>query len=219
VKAQFEAVLEERNRISREIHDTLTQDFTAVILHLEAAETTLQDCSEETRNLLNYARDLARNGLVESRRFVRELRPAVLEKENLTDAILHVAQQAASGTALKIEMDVTGTPRTLSSEIEDNLVRIVREACTNAVRHSAAKNLRIELKYKMRKVDLEIIDDGCGFDLGNIPKKSESGFGLISMEERVRRIRGKFKINSNSQIGTHLHISVPSSLMPFAFLR
>jgi signal transduction histidine kinase len=173
VKAQFEAVLQERNRISREIHDTLTQDFTAVILHLEAAEMTLQDSSEETRNLLNYARNLARSGLVESRRFVRELRPAVLEKGNLTDAILDVAQQTASGTALKVDMDVTGPRRPLSPEIEDNLVRIVREASTNAVKHSAAKNLRIELRYKMRKVDLEIIDDGCGFDLGNIPRIGE----------------------------------------------
>jgi signal transduction histidine kinase len=212
MRSQFEAVLEERNRISREIHDTLTQDFTGVVLQLEAAEMTMQDPSEETKDLINRAREIARAGLIESRRFVRELRPAPLEKANFPDAILHVAQQAAVGTNLNVSVDVSGLRRHLPAQVEDNLIRIVREACTNVVKHASARNLRIHLNYGLFKVDLDVHDDGRGLVTENVPQKTDGGFGLTSMKERARKLRGKFSIFTKATGGTHVHVSVPAFL-------
>jgi ligand-binding sensor domain-containing protein/signal transduction histidine kinase len=212
MRAQFEAVLEERNRISREIHDTLTQDFTGVVLQLEAAEMTMQNPSEETKELIDRAREIARAGLIESRRFVRELRPAALEIANFPEAVLHVAKQAAAGTDLQVSADVSGLRRHLPAAIEDNLIRIVREACTNVVKHARAKNVKINLKYGMFKVNLDIHDDGRGFEVNNVFPKHEGGFGLTSMKERARKIRAKFSILSKPDGGTHIHVSVPAFL-------
>ncbi len=219
MRAQFAAVLEERNRISREIHDTLTQDFTGVVLQLEAAEMTMQNPSEETKDLIDRARELARAGLIESRRFVRELRPSPLEKANFPEAVLHVAQQAAGRSDLNVVVNVSGIRRPLSAQIEDNLIRIVREACNNVVKHSSAKNLKIHLKYGMLKFDLDIHDDGRGFEIQNISPKKEGGFGLTSMKERAAKIRAKFKILSKPNGGTHIHISVPAFLQGLKFHR
>jgi ligand-binding sensor domain-containing protein/signal transduction histidine kinase len=209
MQVRFAAVLEERNRISREIHDTLTQDFTGVVLQLEAVEMSLKNPSDELTGLLNRTREIARSGLVESRRFVRELRPAPLEKGTLPDAILYVARQAAGNSGVQVHLDVGGIRKQLPAEVEDNLLRIVREACNNTIKHAGAKDIRIHLKYKSLKVELAIEDNGKGFDTTKITPKRDSGFGLTSMRERAEKMRGKIRYSSTAGKGTLILVTVP----------
>ena len=139
MRVQFAAVLEERNRISREIHDTLTQDFTAIVLQLEAAEMVMENISEQGKDFMTRARELARNGLTESRRFVQALRPAPLEVGTLSQALKAIADRTLAGSNIKIEMTVVGKEKHLAPGAEDNLLRIAQEACTNIRKHSRAK--------------------------------------------------------------------------------
>jgi signal transduction histidine kinase len=209
LRTQFSAVLEERNRISREIHDTLTQDFTAVVLQLETAEMALTENPEMTKDALQRARDLARGGLAESRRFVRALRPAPLEHGDLTAALSIVTAQALGGSGVEYAFRVHGKARVLSEKVEDNLLRITQEAMANVVKHSQAKQVQIEMKYHLFSVDLRIHDDGRGFKTAQSAKSNGGGFGIISMKERAAQMRGKISINTASGRGTEILISVP----------
>jgi ligand-binding sensor domain-containing protein/signal transduction histidine kinase len=209
LRTQFSAVLEERNRISREIHDTLTQDFTAVVLQLETAEITLTEQPDMTKDALQRARELARSGLAESRRFVRALRPAPLEHSDLAAALSVVTAQALGGSGVEYKVQVTGKKRVLAQTVEDNLLRITQEAMTNVVKHAQAKQVEIEMIYRPLRVDLKINDDGCGFDIVQPRAENGGGFGIISMKERAAQMRGKVKIVSTEGKGTAICVSVP----------
>jgi len=207
MRLQFEAVLEERNRISREIHDTLTQDFTAIVLQLEAAEMVMEDISEQGKDFMARARDLARNGLTESRRFVQALRPSALEDGTLSQAMKQMAERTLMGTGINLEMSVVGKVRSMAPGIEDNMLRITQEACTNIRKHSQAKNVRIRLQYKRLLTEMRIQDDGCGFDPEN-PTSGDGGFGLTSMRERAAQAKGRMEIHSVPGKGTTITVTI-----------
>jgi signal transduction histidine kinase len=208
LRTQFSAVLEERNRISREIHDTLTQNFTAVVLQLETAELTLEEEPDTTRDALQKARDLARGGLAESRRFVRALRPAPLEQSDLIPALFVVTAQALGGSGVEYKIHVSGKKRVLQHNVEDNLLRITQEAMTNVVKHAQAHHVEIEVIYRILGMELRIRDDGRGMD-GLPSAKFEGGFGLIGIRERVAEMRGKVEINSKPDAGTEIIVRIP----------
>jgi len=209
LRKQFSAVLEERNRISREIHDTLTQDFTAVVLQLETAEIALTENPDMAKDALQRARELARGGLSESRRFVRALRPAPLEHGDLTAALSVVTAQALGGSGVEYRVRVHGKSRTLPEKVEDNLLRITQEAMANVVKHSQAKQVQVEMMYHFFGVNLKIEDDGRGFETAQSSKSNGGRFGIISMKERAAQMRGKVSINTTSGRGTQIMISVP----------
>jgi signal transduction histidine kinase len=209
LRSQFSAVLDERNRISREIHDTLTQDFTAVVLQLETAEITLTEHPEMTKDALQRARELARSGLAESRRFVRALRPAPLEHSDLAAALSIVTAQALGGSGIDYKIQVTGKKRVLAQTVEDNLLRITQEAIANVVKHAQAKQVEIEMIYRVLGVDLKINDDGRGFEAFQPKPENGGGFGIISMKERAAQMRGKVKIVTAEGKGTAIWVSIP----------
>ena len=207
--SQFSAVLEERNRISREIHDTLTQNFTAVVLQLETAAMTLDDEPATTRDALQRAQELARGGLAESRRFVRALRPAPLEQSELIAALSVVTAQALGGSGIEYKMLVRGRKRKLSNSVEDNLLRITQEAISNVVKHAKASHVEIEMIYKVSGAELCIRDDGRGVD-SEKTGRWEGGFGFVSMRERAAEMRGKVQVRSRpGGGGTEIVITVP----------
>ncbi|MCI0606106.1 histidine kinase [bacterium] len=208
LRSQFSAVLEERNRISREIHDTLTQNFTAVVLQLETAELTLQEEPNTTRDALQRARELARGGLAESRRFVRALRPAPLEQSDLIAALSVVTAQALGGSGVEYKMQVSGKKRVLPQNVEDNLLRITQEAMSNVVKHAQANQVDIEMIYKLLGVELRIRDDGRGV-MHDHTGRYEGGFGFISMRERAAQMRGKVEIQSKPNGGTQIVVHIP----------
>lgn len=208
MRLQFAAVLEERNRISREIHDTLTQDFTAIVLQLEAAEMVMENTPEHAGSFVERARELARNGLTESRRFVQALRPSPLEGKSLSNAFKQIADKTLSGSGIKFSIEVAGKEKQLQPGVEDNLLRIAQEAFTNIRKHSGAQNVKMHLHYKRLLTEMRIEDDGHGFDPQNPSSSGEGGFGLTSMRERAAQAKGRLEIHSAPGKGTSIVVSV-----------
>jgi PAS domain S-box-containing protein len=199
------AVNAERNRMARDIHDTLAQGFTGVIMQLEAATgaTTHGDFAEAT-NRIARASQLARASLGEARRSVRALRPHSLRNGKLFVALEGLLKTMAEGTNLNAEFHPEGDERFIPADFEEGLLRITQEALTNAVKHADARNFRATLSVDTSKIQLRLVDDGCGFD----PQQEYEGFGLIGMKERVDRMGGEFIIRAKPGIGTEILVEL-----------
>lgn len=208
-EAKQSATLAERNRIAREIHDTLAQGFTGVILQLAAAKRALEKNPAAVEERLEHASTLAREGLTEARRSVQALRPAALDNAELAEAceqsLLKITGQADAAARFNLR----GKPFALDSEICTNLLRICQEAITNCLRHSGATRIEVELIYEPDNVVLQISDDGCGFDAA---KRNDSGFGLRGMRERAAEIDAALLVDS--RIGSGTRITVEKSVEP-----
>lgn len=202
-QAEAASILEERNRMAREIHDTLAQSFTGILAQVGAANQVLTDDVEATQAHLDLIKELARTGLTEARRSVVALRPQLLEEGSLQNALHRLVTQiraAANDTTLYYE--VKGTAYTLSTEVESNLLRIGQEALTNAIKHANADEIRVELVYDRDRFCLRVKDNGQGFGVGSIP--SSEGFGLLGMSERAERISAQLTIRSQPGQGTEI---------------
>ena len=195
--------VEERNRLAREIHDTLAQGLTAVSLQLESADALLDTGAdpERARQAVRQALALTRANLEEARRSVLDLRAAPLEGRTLAQALTELAQQAD----VPVAVTMTGS-RPLSPHAEISLYRIVQEALTNIGRHAQATSARLELAMTPAAVLLTVADDGRGFDLAAIPPDR---FGLVGVRERVKLLNGRLQLQSAPQSGTKLEIHIP----------
>lgn len=201
------AVIAERNRIARDIHDTLAQGFTGVIVQLEAAEdANLQGFPQEAGDHLNRARNLARESLNEARRSVLALRPQALDASNLSGALDKLFATMTTGTGLKSRFSVLGTPRSLPQDWEENLFHIGQEILTNALRHAQAANFTAKLVFLPGEVCLDLHDDGRGFD----PSSKSDGYGLLGIRERVEGMGGRLTVQSSPSAGTAVRINLPS---------
>ncbi|MEO0374505.1 MAG: GAF domain-containing protein, partial [Cyanobacteria bacterium P01_A01_bin.17] len=220
-QSQSAALVNERNRLAREIHDTLAQTFTGVSLQLEAvrgittpangAEPTLEDFNE-AQTYIRRARDLARAGLSEARRSVRSLRSAALETDALPDALRKTLTQTTRDTGLETHFYLEGNPILLPDDIQLNLLRISQEAVTNTLRYAQATQLDLTLSFTSQpnqQVQLRVIDNGKGFDTTQLSQKS--GFGLLGIRERTAHFGGTFELLSTPNIGTTLDIVIPLS--------
>jgi signal transduction histidine kinase len=206
VKAEFAAVLAERSRMAREIHDTLAQGFTGILMQLEAAEES--GLPMESNRHLVRVKTLAKDSLNEARRTVWALRPQALEGSELPSALSEEAKRIIADTSLTANVKVMGTPRKLANELEEHLLRIGQEAITNTVKHSKAKSVWVELSYGSNQVSIKIKDDGIGF---NSTANAPAGhFGLVGMRERVSELKGTFDLRSEPNKGTELTVTIPS---------
>ncbi|QLE57953.1 AAA family ATPase [Nostoc sp. TCL26-01] len=206
-RAEAASILEERNHMAREIHDTLAQAFTGIIIHARSASSKVIADPEKAQTLLTQILDLARSGLAEARRSVEALhRPYLLENGNLQEALSRLAAQLNSSIATQIVYEVIGTIYPLSSDLENNLFRIGQEALTNAIKYAKADFIRIELIYEPTQCSLRIKDDGQGFEVEN--QAMRNGFGLLGMAERAERIRAELKIQSDLGRGTEITVSI-----------
>ncbi|HSD39506.1 MAG TPA: PAS domain-containing protein [Rhodocyclaceae bacterium] len=202
------AVMAERNRMARDIHDTLAQGFTGVIVQLEAAsEARSKNLPAEADMHLQRASELARESLNEARRSVRALRPLALEDKDLGSALDGLLTRMTAGTMLKAEFSVTGPVRKLPPEWEDNLLRVSQEVLTNALRHASASHFLVSLTFAEGTLSLILRDDGQGFD----PVGLHDGFGLVGIRERVNVMGGAMKIESEPGTGTKISIDLPFS--------
>jgi PAS domain S-box-containing protein len=206
-RAEAASILEERNRMAREIHDTLAQAFTGILAQVGAAKQVLTDDLEATQAHLDLIEELARTGLTEARRSVVALRPQLLEEGSLQSALHRLVAQirsAALDTTLYYEIE--GTVYSLPPEVESNLLRMGQEALTNAIRHANADEIRVELVYDLDQFCLRVKDNGHGFGVGSIP--SSEGFGLLGMSERAERIGAQLTIRSQPGQGTEIIVTV-----------
>ena len=199
-------ILQERNRMAREIHDTLAQAFTGIVIHLASAERAMVRDSEQALTHIQTVRELAKNGLSEAKRSVEALRPQLLENSDLSKALNHIATQMSSHTDTSTVLEVMGTAYPLPVEVENNLLRIGQEAVTNAFKYAKANTIQIELIYEATQFILRVNDNGQGFDRES-PCFS-NGFGFLGMRERADRIGAKLAVKSQPGKGTEVVVSI-----------
>ncbi len=202
------AVTEERNRLAREIHDTLVQFFAGIVLHTEALGTSLGLNNSQSQRALLTIQKLARSGLDEARRSVQALRPKALEGCTLFEALMQAAERFSTETQIACDFIQRGKSLPLPADVQNETFRIAQEAMTNVQKHARAKSVWITLEFKAHQVILTIQDDGIGFATVNAPR-SRCGYGMTSMRERARRIGGALEIESPADGGTVVRVQVP----------
>ena len=206
LQREFDAVLMERTRIAREIHDTLAQDFVGISLQLEvAAQTLARGEVSAARNQIDETRVMVREGLDDARQSIWELR-AVSAKDSLPTRLGRIIQRAGQ-RGLKAECRVGGTYRPLAPELEEEILRIAGEAVTNVLKHAGAKSVSVDLQYSPHRLFLRVDDDGRGFDVAAV-SSIDGHFGLKGMRERTATIAGQLKIESLTGKGTSVTMEV-----------
>jgi len=200
------AVLEERNRMAREIHDTLAQGFTGIVLQLEAAEQALGEDVTDAQVHLDRARRLARESLTEARRSVWALRPQTLEQLSLTKTLRQEVRKFIHESGVKANFNTSGKRRVLLPDVENALLRICQESLTNVKKHAQASQVEVNLAFEEKAVRLKIQDNGIGFNPEILTKNR---FGLISMRERARLLGGSIEIRGEKGQGTYLEVTIP----------
>ena len=204
-------VLEERNRLAREIHDTLAQGLSGIALQLETADALLEARADLERvgKAVRQALALTRGNLEEARRSVLDLRAAPLEDRILVEALSALAAQYEIQDSLRVDFEPVGGHRPLPVRIEVGLYRIAQEALTNAVRHAEAHRVTLQLVTTPDRVRLIVEDDGQGFD----PSQAAQGrYGLVGLNERARLLGGRLKLESSPGGGTRVEVTAPLDL-------
>lgn len=200
--------LEERNRLAREIHDTLAQGLAGITLQLETAEALLETNAgmEKIRSSIEHALNSARRNLEDARRSVLDLRAAPLEGHTLPEALALLASNYNKAGAVRIEYQPDGVNHPVPAHIEAGLYRIAQETLENIARHSGAKHAALNLSITSDQVTLEVVDDGHGFDPMMIPA---GRFGLIGLNERTHLLGGNLELMSSPGTGTAIRVMVP----------
>ena len=205
------AVLGERNRMAREIHDTMAQGFTGIVLQLEAAEQAMAGSADEAVGHLDRARGLAREGLQEARRSVWGLLPHALEQAPLDTALQVEVQRFEAEGGGTTEFNISGKLRELPPEVQTVLLRICQESLTNIRRHAEASEVSVNLKYQADEVLLSVQDNGIGFDLATVQhEKNAVSFGLIGMRQRAEQLEGQLVVDSTKNKGTLVQLTIPT---------
>jgi signal transduction histidine kinase len=202
--------LAERQRLARDIHDTLAQGFVSIVLQLQAAEAELPGGAEEARGHLERARRTARDNLAEARRLVWDLRPEALAAAPLGEALGRLTGRLAEETGMVATATVTGTPTPLSADAEVTLLRVTQEALANVSRHAHADRVAVTLSYMDGEAALDVRDDGDGFTPAADGSGPNGGLGLRGMRERVEALGGRLAVESAPGLGTTIAVTVPS---------
>jgi|LakMenEpi03Aug12_release.lakeMendotaPanAssembly.Ray.scaffolds.fasta_scaffold152727_2 signal transduction histidine kinase len=195
----------ERNRLARELHDTLAHSLSAVAVQLEAVDSTLENSPAEARLLLTKALAQTRSGLAETRRAMQSLRATPLDDLGLKLALQSLATVTAQRGGLQLALDLAEIPE-LPPATEQNLYRIAQEALANVLKHANASRLAVRLEQVAGKTRLVVHDDGVGFDLATIRRNGH--FGLDGIEERAALIDGTVSVRSQPGRGTTIELLV-----------
>jgi signal transduction histidine kinase len=205
---------DERQRMAREIHDTIAQGLTGIVTQLEAAQQSGDDAERERR--IDNAKRLARDSLAEARRSVQALRPQALEDSKLPEALADEVARWSATSGVAGEVETTGEARALHPEVEVTLLRVAQEALANVAKHAGASRAGVTLSYMEDVVSLDVRDDGAGFAAANCnghlagANPAAGGFGLIAMRQRVSRLAGQLEIESEPGAGTAVSASLPA---------
>lgn len=213
-EVQFKAVLSERTRLAQELHDTVEQTLTGIALQLDTASKLHQRNPENSRHHLELARSLMAKSQVEVRQSIWDLRNRALEQFDLSNALAEGARQITSGTSIQIELKQRGKPHALPEVVEENLLRIGQEALANIIKHSHATSVNMELQFELRRVNLQIKDNGIGFERDQVAGPNEGHFGLLGMSERASRLGGRLVLLSLPGEGTTVRVEIPLNPSP-----
>ncbi|GAA1313893.1 histidine kinase [Planotetraspora silvatica] len=215
-QAREAGVHDERQRMAREIHDTLAQGLTGIVTQLQAAEHAVDDPAGLRRHI-EAATRLARESLSEARRSVHALRPEPLQTARLSEALANVAGHWSSLHEIPVQVTTTGTARPMRPEAEVALLRTAQEALANVAKHARATRVGVTLSYMEHEVALDVRDDGGGFDPSRLGDGAtdglhvdRGGFGLIAMRQRIEGLSGTLQVESEPGAGTGISACVPA---------
>jgi len=206
---QFKAVLAERTRLARDLHDTLEQTLTGIALQLDTAARLFARTPEASSHHLQLARNWLHQSQVDLRRSIWDLRSRELEQFDLADALRQSAAHLVEGTSVEIAFATHGEKRPLPEIVEENVLRIGQEALTNIAKHAHAAHISLALDYRPTALTLRVEDDGAGFTHSTLPSPGDNHFGLLGMSERAKRLAGRIDIDSAPGRGTLITVEVP----------
>ena len=209
-KARYAAVLAERSRLAREMHDTVIQGCVGVSTLLEAVSSMPEPSSSTGQSLLTHAREEIRQTLNEARLAIWNMRYTSMEAEGLVSGLRHLARNFSAEKEVNVRTEVSGTPFYLEPQASSNLLLIAREAVRNALTHANAANVVIQVAFADHHVRIEVQDDGRGFDPQNGPPGKDEHYGIVGMRERAEELGGKFEIDAKPGKGTHVVVSIPA---------
>jgi signal transduction histidine kinase/DNA-binding NarL/FixJ family response regulator len=209
--ARAEAVTAERNRMAREVHDTVAQGLVSIMLQLRSADRALTDGRhEEARAALEEARGAAEDAFEETRRSVLGLAPSPLEGRSLEEALALELEWANQAGSADVRLVTAGTPVALPPDLAHMLFRVAQEALTNALRHAQARSVRVGVVYTPDDITLLVQDDGAGFDPSRMEQDGPvHGLGVRGMAERARLLGGTLELDSTPGWGTRVRVSIP----------
>jgi ligand-binding sensor domain-containing protein/signal transduction histidine kinase len=215
LRSRFQAVLDERNRLAREMHDTLIQGCVGVSALLEAQSSIGRSGGSNGHDLLEYARTQIRSTINEAREAVWNLRQNSGAVASLAPQLEGTAQQIGREFGIPVEFRVVGKSFGFDQSTVHDVLMVTREAIYNALRHGKPSRVQVEVCFEEERCLVKIRDDGSGFSYATLPQSSSAGhYGLLGMRERVERIGGKFILNSRIDAGTDLIIEVPRTVAP-----
>lgn len=203
----------ERARLAREIHDTLAQGLSGILLLSRSARAGLEEIhgADDVRRLLGETEQMAADNLAEARRFVRDLTPPDLAAGSLPSALRRLAEQSST-SELPVRLQVDGVPRDLPSPVEVALLRAAQSSVGNALQHAAPSMIMISLSYADDEVRLDVFDDGSGFDPAALPppgSRPSRGFGLAGLRDRITAAGGRLEVESAPGEGTIIAVRLP----------
>jgi len=201
------AVLEERQRIAREIHDSLAQGLSGIMIQTEAALLILPPGVVARR--VTSARDLAKSSLDDARYSVLDLSAPVLDQKVLAESIPSMARQLAHGRVDDLEINFSGNAWATRPEANHHIVMIAQEAVSNAIQHGHASTIAIRLTYAPDGLDLSVSDNGSGFNTGEAREGLTRGYGMRNMRHRAERLGTTLKVSSEVGKGTRIFLHVP----------
>ncbi len=204
--------VEERNRLARDIHDTLAQSLTGIIMQLETADAVVERGAppDEVAPIVRRALALSRRALEEARRSVHDLRAAPLEGRALGQALRALCASHEVSRQAAVTFEAVGAARPLPTRVENGLYRICQEALNNVAAHARASQVQVRLQVEPAQVTLVVRDDGVGFDPGGMGAGPEASFGLVGMNERARLMGGELEVETSWTEGTRLVVVVPT---------
>jgi signal transduction histidine kinase len=200
------ATTRERNRLARELHDTLAHTLSGLAVQLETIKAYWDVDQKTARSTLEKSLSAAHSGLKETRRALKALRATPLDDLGLALAITTMAKDAAARANLALNLSITDKMPALSPDVEQCVYRVAQEAITNVVSHASAKKLTVKLEFVRGKTTLMVRDDGVGFDMEKVGKKAQ--FGLTGMRERAQLVGGKLNITTKPRAGTKIQLTV-----------
>jgi len=209
IRLQYELILGERMRLSRELHDTLLQSLVGVALQFDAVARDLDSSAVKTKNQFVRMRKQVEEYIREARQSIWDLRSPRLERRDLVATLRDLGQHATESHEISFAINVAGEPRRCSQKVEEQLLRIGQEAVTNAVRHAQATHIQMELHYNETSISLRVLDNGCGFDTRTIVNDDPQHYGLMSMRERAEEVGGQLEVMSEARHGTLVSAVVP----------
>jgi signal transduction histidine kinase len=209
VESRFRAVLAERTRIAREIHDTLAQGFVGISVQLELAAQMLSSSPQTVREQLNQTRRLVRDSLAEARSSIWNLRSNEPGSADFASRFSNAIRARTASKPIETNIQFMGTYRSLASNVESELLKIALEAVANVLQHAEATRVDINVRYEIRRLTMQIEDNGVGISSDMADATPAGHFGLIGMRERTQAIGGTFTMNSVSGAGTKVSVELP----------